>query len=244
MKSILPVLPILLTLFASSAGATDRTHTPMPDDVIVLGALHAMHETESSFDYESLREIISSFDPDLMVLEVKPTELAKLSDTRGRPEYPEVLWPMLSSYEGTVVAMEPDGDLYNELTGAASQAFGDLTARSENDWDALNSHNAATKAVLQAYWTNIARTQDSTTAALATGFYEAQVALAGDTYAKAQTRWEAFMSEEAKNAVLSHSNKRVLVLGSYKNRHILEAAIRDVADERLVSADSWIRENW
>ncbi|MGV3479621.1 MAG: hypothetical protein ACO1O3_06710, partial [Sphingobium sp.] len=81
--------------------------------------------------------------------------------------------------------------------------------------------------------------QDETTASLAASVQTAQFALAGRAFAEAQSRWESHMTSQVLETVRANPGKRVMVIGSYRNRAMLERAVQDAAPLRAVGASNW-----
>ncbi len=100
-------------------------HAAAPDHpVLVIGALHDLHEREPAFGYDQLRAAIRAFIPDILVLEVRPDELDERKPTPGRPEYPAVIWPLLAETGVEAVAMEPGGEAFKAIAGALGRPYG------------------------------------------------------------------------------------------------------------------------
>lgn len=233
-SALLFALPILLLAFGSikAFDADDR--------VVVVGALHGLHDREPAFGYDGLRSAIVDFRPDVLVLEVRPDELAEKKPTPGRPEYPAVIWPLLARMRVDAVAMEPGGDLYKQITGQAGAAFAALKQRNPAGAAALTRLDEATDEALLAYWRMPGQVQDEKTAAVASGLQSAQFALAGPDFAAAQARWDGYMASQVRQAVRDHPGKRVMVVASYRNRALLDRAAREQAPQRIVDARAWV----
>lgn len=156
------LLVVAFVAAATGAGATQDT------EVFVLGALGALHEKVDRFPYETLGLIIRAIDPDVMLLEVTPEELAGRLDTKGRPEYPNVVWPFLK--EGAVprtYAMEAGQPLYGELTREGDRIWRDFANQHPRESAALTAYDSAAAHVLLAHWRSVADTQDDVTDRLA-----------------------------------------------------------------------------
>ena len=229
--------PLALLLLAAATPSADAT--PPGDGVLVIGALHDLHENEPAFGYDKLRAAIVAFAPDILVLEVRPDELTGQKPTPGRPEYPAVVWPLLAQIKVETVAMEPGGDLFAAIAGEAGAAFAALKQRDADGSAALSRLDADVDRILLKYWQSAGQVQDGTTATLAASVQAAQFALVGPAFAAAQSRWDTHMSDQVRQAVRSNPGKRVLVIGSYKNRAMLEAVVREAAPERAIGAASW-----
>lgn len=229
--------PILPLMFAPPAWAEPK---PAADSVLIIGALHELHVSEPAFDYDRLRAAIIAYAPDLQVLEVRPDELAEKKLTPGRPEYPAIIWPLLTEMRIEAVAMEPGGATFEEIAGQARAAFDALTKANPDGAATLSRFESLSEVILLKYWNTAARVQDATTASLATGVEAAQFAVTGPEFATAQERWNNFMADKMLQSIRTNPAKRIMVIGSYKNRALLEQAAREAAPLRIIVASDWL----
>ncbi|TGX53200.1 hypothetical protein E5A73_10050 [Sphingomonas gei] len=237
------ILPLSPLAFAAAFVAVLPAHaqtTPRADDVLVLGALHDLHAREESFGYDRLHRLLEAFRPDVVVLEVRPDELAGRTDTPGRPEYPRMVWRWLDESRVEAVAMEPGGARFAELAGAAAAAFAALGRNDPQGAAALTAFDEALETALLAYWRHPSQTQDATTARMVDSHVALRAAIVGPAFAKVQSAWDDGMAEVATRTVQSRPGKRVLVIGSYRNRGQLEDAVRKVAAARIVPSSAWV----
>lgn len=225
-------------LLAAAAGHHARA-AAADDRILVVGALHTLHEREPGFDYDALRAAIEAFAPDVMVLEVRPDKLADRKATPGRPEYPAVIWPLLDRSDVRAVAMEPGGETFAAISGAAGAAFAALRERDPAGAAALARLERETDAVLLTHWQSAVDVHDELTAKIIGGVQAAQFALAGPAFVAAQSDWDHYMAEQAVAAVQAHPGKRVMIVGSYKNHALLEKRVGEAAPQRLTPAAIW-----
>lgn len=221
-----------LTLL-SAASAQAACPAPRADAVAVIGALHGLHAKSAGFSYAALRRAILDFQPDVMVLEVRPDELIDHAATPGRPEYPEVVWPLLKQHKIVSVPMEPGGDLFKTMAAQAGGAFDAFRLADPQGAKAAIALDDAAQAALLAYWRSPAQTQDAATAAAAAGLDALRYGLAGDKAYEIQVRWDDYMADRVTEAVAANPGRRVLVLGSWRNRQRL---VQAVIPSRLVEA--------
>src|SRR3989337_3461254 len=126
--------------------ATAASAAP-PAQVYVVGALHALHDQEDAFGYDDLGQVIAALKPDVILLEVTPEELAGKTETPGRPEYPKVIWPMLTAGGPKPYAMEAGQPLYGELTSDASRRFGAFEKEFPAENASLSAYGKSANAV-------------------------------------------------------------------------------------------------
>jgi hypothetical protein len=210
-------------------------------EVYVVGALQRLHATEPGFGYAHLRRILDAARPDVVVLEVRPDELAARGETPGRPEYPQVVWPYLRNHPVAAAPMEPGGEAFARMSGAAGAAIETMERDAPEAAKAWSRMQVSTDAALQAYWRHPADAHDAVTADVVQASADRQAALAGGAYAAAQAEWDGYMADRAREAVLAHPGKRVLILASYRNRHLIEAAVRAAAPGRVVDMPGWLK---
>jgi hypothetical protein len=242
-RTFLIATPLLLMTSGAYGLATETHQAQQPDGIYIVGALHRLHATEPDFDFAALRRVIETINPDVMVLEVRPDELDERKDTPGRPEYPQVVWPLLRQRTVQTVAMEPGGALFTEMVNAASAAMNAFRQRDSASAAFWSSYQSSFTTALQAHWRGPADAHDKVTADLSRSFELTQSTLAGSGYDRIQERWSGYMVERAVEAVRAHPRARILVLASYRNRHHFDAALRAAAPSRVVAMDEWLRAN-
>lgn len=242
-------MKLLAILLASALAAAAPVESAAPakaqaepvNGVYLLGSLHALHGREPEFDYRKLARLVEVLRPDVLVLEVTPKELEKRSETRGRPEYPNAIWPYLESRRLIVVAMEPDEPLYGELVGNASQAFQEFGKNSPEQAAFLKSYKESLDQVLMRYWTNPGETQNDHTADLTAALARLQELLVGGKFEETQKRWDEYMVGKSVAAIREHPRARILVMASYRNRHLFDEALRREAPDRFVDMELWLK---
>lgn len=219
------IAAITLAVLCVAPMAQAACPTPPADAVTVIGALHGLHAKAPGFDYAALHKAIVDFRPDVVVLEVRPDELIDRAATPGRPEYPQVVWPLLKTLDVVAVPMEPGGEVFKAMVAEAGAAFDDFRRTDPVGAAAVNVLDDAIEAAMLIYWRTPARAHDAVTAAAADCLNAAQYGLAGDKAFAIQTRWDDYMVDRVVEAVAAHPGRRVLVLGSWRNRERLQQAV-------------------
>jgi hypothetical protein len=212
-------------------------------EVFVLGALGALHEREPGFTFETLSLVVQRIDPEVILLEVTPDELAGRLATKGRPEYPRVVWPLLEQPDPPkVYPMEAGQPLYDEMARTAEPVWSAFARDRAEDNAALTAYTEAATNALLAYWRSPSDTQDDATDALARARYQLRAALlpAGHVV---QLRWDSVMVDAAAKAIAAHPGARVLVVGSFRNRFMFVEALRPLPGVRIVNMHGWLRDN-
>jgi hypothetical protein len=232
----LPALALAL-----AAGFTGQLHaaTAPPDGVYVVGAIQRLHATEPSFSFDDLRRIIEVVRPEVLVLEVRPDELAERKETQGRPEYPAVVWPWLAAHPTTALPMEPGGKVFEAMTGDAGRRFAAF-AKQKPEADAYMSRlGRALSTVLQDHWRHPADAHDTVTLDLVRAQGLAQARLGGHEFETSQAAWDGYMVDRTREAIAANPGKRILVLASYRNLEAFRTGLK--GEGRLVEMEPWLR---
>jgi len=226
---------------AFAAGFTGELHaaTAPADGVYVVGSIQRLHASEPSFTFDDLRRIIDAVKPDVLVLEVRPDELAERKETQGRPEYPAIVWPWLTAHPTDVVPMEPGGETFKAMTGAAGAMFGTFEKEKPQADAYMTSLGRSLSVALQDHWRHPADVHDAVTIDLVRAQGLAQAYLGGARFETSQAEWDGYMVARAREAIAANPGKRILVLASYRNLGVFREALSGEA--RLVDMEPWLR---
>lgn len=231
------LLAIILALDLGPLAATQQA------DVFVLASIGSLHGKVEGFGFGMLDRVIRAIRPDVMVLEVTPEELANRRDTKGRPEYPNVVWPMLREPGAPrAYAMEAAQPIYSELIGEGDRLWSEFARRRPDVDSALAAYTAAVTDVLLRHWRAAADTQDELTDLHARARYRLVASLfpAGQAF---QTRWDRGMVEVVRQAVAENPGKRVMVLGTHRNRFMFVDTLRNLSGATVVDTNRWMLAN-
>jgi hypothetical protein len=233
-------LPALALAFA--AGFTGQLHaaTAPPDGVYVVGAIQRLHASEPSFSFDHLRRIIEAVRPQVLVLEVRPDELAERNETQGRPEYPAVVWPYLAAHPTTALPMEPGDKVFEAMAGAAGRRFEAFATTKPEAAAYMSRLGRALSTVLQDHWRHPADAHDPVTRDLVHAQGLAQAQLGGPEFETSQAEWDGYMVDRTREAIAAHPGKRILVLASYRNLEAFRTGLK--GESRLVEMESWLRD--
>lgn len=235
----LTAVVLALTACASAASAQTTSSGLAPDTVVILAPLHGLHERETAFSYDDLRGILDAADPDVLLVETRPDELAERTGTPGRPEYPAVIWPWLELRSLRVEAMEPGGAVFAEMTGAAGakyERFNTEQPTASARADAVR--RSLTLALLQ-HWRHPADVHDALTRDLMQAAVLSERALGGPGDDEGQAAWDGYMIARAREVIAQNPGRRIVILASYRNLRAFQEGL--AGEARLVDAEPWLR---
>ena len=225
MRLILAMVAAMLSLVASPTAAATT-------EVFILGALHGLHEQEESFDYAKLGQVIEAIKPDVILLEVTPEELAGRLETKGRPEYPKVIWPMLAA-----------GGPRSLRHGGGPASLWRTDQRREQDVRRFQARVSRRGCGLDrsgdVQFECASRSLEERGRYAGRGHRRVEPG-AGSAHRRdgaglrgRPKRWDGTMVDSARAAIAANRDKRILVLGSYRNRFMFVDALNGMKDVQV-----------
>jgi hypothetical protein len=148
---------------------------------------------------------------------------------------------MLDSARIRAIAMEPEGDEFKRITGAAGAGIKAAQSRDPTGADFLDRLEGSVDALLKKHWDELADTQDQLTADVSRALAMIQGQIYGASFVESQNEWDGFMASRVVETVRDNPGKRIVVLGSFRNRALLTEAVIRAAPERVVDVEAYLR---
>jgi hypothetical protein len=226
----------LAALFAFTGGSA-LAATP----VYVVGTLYKRHEQAPRYALADLARVIRAIRPQVLVLDVTPTELEKKQVFPGKIEYPGVIFPLLADTNLIAYASEPGEPMFGEIVQATIRAFDDFRTTRPALSEALEGHDKATYAVLMQSWQSPADAHGGLAETAIAAHAALQDALVGPLAADGRRRWNEHIADVAARAAREHAGQRVLVLTGIENRGPVVGLLRAKPGVELVEMEPWLR---
>jgi hypothetical protein len=102
--------------------ASGRAGTPLASEVVVLCALHQMHEKAAFYSYADLSAAIERLQPDILAVELTEADLKEKVEQKNKREYQNSVYPLLRRHPWIAVPLEPSEPRRSELIGLMRQA--------------------------------------------------------------------------------------------------------------------------
>lgn len=240
MRSLLTSLAALSVLVLPAAPGQAREAPPA--EVVVLGTLHRMHDEIPSYDFVQLERIIERLAPDVLCVELQPTDLETRPDEPNKQEYPRAIYPLIDRQRYRVYALEPAEPLFSQLLGPyvdASRRFADTQAEQSALFSAFVE---STYAALKAYWKSPVEVNDELTDRVLRAKHDLQGALVGPGEIEGWERWNQHFLDVIETAALENPGRRVLVLVGAEHAYWLRAHLASSEHLRLVDTAKRLRE--
>lgn len=222
-------------LAAVFAGPAHRASVAPDGALFVLSTLYRRHAVTPAYDVSALRRVIERIDPEVLVLDVTPQELARREVHESKIEYVGAVFPYLATVNRPAYAAEPDEPLFSEITQPLARAFADVTAAKGEE---LDRYESALFTILGRHWASAAAANDTLTDQL----MATRTRLTGEfvpAFAQAQAQWDAHTVARTLEAVAAHPAARVLLLTGVENAWRVRPALAE-AGAALVDMPRWL----
>jgi hypothetical protein len=223
-------LAAALLLIAGTATRAAAQETQL----FILSTVTRLHPELSYYDFGELRRRILEVRPDVIVLEVRPDELAERKETPGRPEYPAVVFPLLQEKQYTTYPMEPGEPVFGEMVKSYATLLQKFKETQPDAAATLSAYESAAVAALRACWRSPADVNSPLTDRIVEAKHELQSALIGPERAASWARWNDYMVDAVKRAIAENPSKRILALVGYDNAYWMRARLADLAGARVI----------
>ena len=213
-----------------------------PTEVFVIGSLYRQHESVAGYSLDTLRRIVVTIDPQVLVLDCTPKEIATQSVHASKIEYPGVIFPLMNERKPRVYAAEPDEPLFSEIVQSIVTATRDLEQSKPETAQALVQLKKASDAALAVYWQTAAHVHDNVTAQALAGREVLNNRIIGPAAETGSRRWNQHWTDAIVRAAKENPGKRILAVAGIQNRSWIMSALKDVDDIDLIDIEKWLRE--
>lgn len=209
--------------------------------VFIVGSLYQRHENVAAYDLAALQRVLDAIRPDVLVLDVSPTELKQQKVWPGKVEYTKVIFPYMNTQGLKAYAGEPDEPLFSRISGSVGKARKQMAQNDPSRAQAMEQYRKATYAALTAYWKGPAEVHDGDTEQMIAGLKSYEAALVGPVEREGSHAWDAYAAAMTRKAVREHPGKRVLQITGIENLPRVRAELRQADDIELVDMAAWLR---
>jgi hypothetical protein len=210
-------------------------------EVFVVSTLYARHKQVPSYGLPVLRRVIDAVKPDVLVLDVTPTELRTRKVWPGKVEYVEVIFPYLDATGVKAYGSEPDEALFNQLTGSAGQSYKAFNDSNPAGAKALDALKTATYQALASAWATAADVNSDKTDRLVAALREIEEGLVGENVGRVQAEWDRHHADRVLDAARAHPGQRLLMLVGIESRYRVMQALQAASGITLVRMEPWLR---
>jgi len=219
------MMKTLLLLSALTLG-TLANASPQPSEVVVLCALHQLHEQAHFYTYADLSAAIERLHPDVLVVELTPADLKDKVEQKNKREYQNSVYPLLRQHNWATVALEPEGQRRTELIGWLRGAEQELQKTSPQKDEAFDTYNDTLFKYLLSQWQSGADVNASWTDHLFAVKHSFQHGLYGPQEEQGWEGWNQYFLQQIIRAAKQNPGKRIVVIVGVEHGYWLREHLR------------------
>lgn len=240
----IPGVFAILLAFGIFPAQTMLPEEAMPvNDVFVVATLYSRHNTTPVYNLDVLSQVVKGIAPDVVVLDVNPTELQQQKVYPGKVEYTQVIFPWLNARKCRAYAGEPGEPEYTEIVEATRQAHKAFETDKAVAFAAWSKYKEGTFEALRASWQSAADVNSETTDKVLAGKLALQGKLVGSVDASGWERWNQYTAGVVLQAVRENPGKRILLLTGLDNCYAIRSILRTHDTINLVNMEQWLKDH-
>jgi len=239
----LRTVSLALLVVASCAMPMASSSNADNQELFVLGTLYKRHEIVPAYDLAVLKKTIVAIRPDVLVLDVSPSELAEQKVHPSKIEYPGVIFPLVRAGRYRVYAGEPAEPMFTEIVQALGSANTQLNKDKPDDRITIQEFSDATYEALAKIWVSPADVNSAVTERVLGGKQALEARLLGAVHSDSWARWNGHAVEVALRAVRENPGKRVLMITGIENCAGVREHLRRQNSVNLVDMERWLHAN-
>lgn len=232
------VVFVVALLFVIAAHAQNTSQAK----VFVVATLYRHHATTPAYSEEKLKDVISAIAPDVLVLDVTPSEMRAQKVHASKNEYPQVVFPYVKAHARKVYAAEPDEPDFTNVVNATIKSIGDFEKAQPTLAQTIDRYEDDVYSVLKAYWKTAADVNNTKTDLVLAGKKTLYEEFVGAPFTDGAHFWTKHMSDVAIRAVNENPGKTILVLAGIENCGAIRTLLHD-AGVPVVDVERWLRDH-
>lgn len=209
------------------------------NEVYVLGTLYKRHEQSKTYDLDALQKVITSINPQVLVLDVSPKELKEQKVYPGKVEYTKIIFPYIRSNKLTVYAGEPDEPMFSTIVNEATKAHETFNKDQPVLSGSLEAYNKALYQLLIRSWKNVADANGKTTDLLLSAKMTLEGELIGEGQAGSWKTWNRHTTDIVLKALKENNGQRILVITGIENAAFIRQNLKE-EKVKLVDMEVWL----
>lgn len=222
MKNILSVLIVLICLSTAAVAQNEKKAK-----VFVLSALHQLHGQTEFYSFDKLSQTIEKFDPDIIAVELTPSDLQSRKEQKTKQEYQKSIFPLADKHKYKLVPMEPAEPKFSELLKLYSESNREFKEKSPQKAEAFSTFNENLYEYLLRTWNSPLAVNSSETDALFEVKHKYQIALFGEKEEQVWESWNRHFLEKILETAEKNPGKKILVVVGVEHSYWLRKHLRE-----------------
>ncbi len=204
--------------------------------VLVLSTLHQFHGHVDYYTYEHLSDIIEAFSPDILAVELRPSDVDGRVPQTIKQEYQKSVYPLIDKLKCELIPLEPPEPEYSELIGMAKRSMKNLKESNPQALEHFKLYVEALYSVLFNWWSSVLDVNSHETDRHFEIKRNYQNSLFGEDEKAAWEKWNGYFLEQILKANEGRKESKMLVLVGVEHSYWLRRELRKRHDVQLLEA--------
>jgi len=196
-------------------------------EIMVLGTLHQLHGEVKYYTYEHLSMIIEKFSPDILAVELRPSDVENRTPQRIKQEYPKSVYPLLDKLKCKVIPLEPSEPEYSRLVELGRKPVEELQKNNPAAVEQFGLYVNALYEVLFEWWNTPIDVNSPETDRHFEIKHKYQHAVFGKDEERGWELWNQHFLDQILRASKDNPNDRMLVLVGAEHTYWLRKKLRN-----------------
>lgn len=227
------IMKTSILLFLLTLTATVHAAPAPPSEVVVLCALHQMHEKAPFYSYADLSAAIERLRPDILAVELTESDLKAQTEQKNKREYQNSVYPLLRNHSWIAVPLEPSEPRRTELIALMRDSEQSLQQSAPQNDEAFDSYNDTLFKYLLSEWHSAADVNSAWTDRLLAVKHQFQNAIYGPKEEEGWEGWNQHFLQKILAAAKQHPGKRIVVIVGVEHGYWLRAHLQGQAGVNL-----------
>jgi hypothetical protein len=235
------IFSFLLILILSFTAFSQSIKKPKKAEIFVLSTLHQFHAESRYYSFETLSQIIEKLRPDILAVELTPSDLANRREQKTKQEYQKSIFPLVDKHKYSTVPLEPSEPKFSELVSLIRDSEKTLREKSPAKAEAFSLYVETLYEYLFKTWDSPPAVNSTQTDAFFEIKHNYQNAVYDENQKIGWEGWNTHFLEKILEAAKNNPGKRIVVTVGAEHAYWLRKNLRENKSVACLEADSLLR---
>lgn len=212
-------------------------------EVFILSTLHQFHTENKNYSFEKLSQIIENLKPDIIAVELTPSDLKSRREQKTKQEYQKSIFPVADKNKYQLVPLEPAEPKFSELVGLVRDSEMEIREKSPEKAEAFSIYSDKLYENLFRFWDSPMAVNSAQTDALLEVKHDFQNALYGEKQTRGWEGWNNNFLEKILETAKENPGKRIVVTVGVEHAYWLRKHLRDNKTISLLEPQKFLKIN-
>lgn len=208
--------------------------------IAILGVLHSFHEQVPCYSLNILKEVLTKISPDLILAELKQSEILSNLDQPFKMEYGVIL-PFAAGRNIEVVGMDPEEPQFSEMVDPFIDNQGHFKSNFPTEFKVLSEYQKQLfEFLVIEHWDSVSKTQSEITNTLFNLKHRLQNELMGPAEEQGWELFNNYYANKIEETVKFNAGKKILVTIGIEHVYWLKERFKGDTNVEVLDLDKYL----